>query len=110
MTEGLVNDEETGKIVEKNYQTMIKAVEEMPIDPDESKETVPAVDPINPSHYRGKIEVIDFIEAYNLGFCLGNVVKYVSRAGKKYPDKEVEDLRKASWYLERRIKELEGKV
>ena len=66
-------------------------------------------DPVNhPSHYTdGKIEVIDFIEDKKLGFCLGNVVKYIARAGKKDPKKEIEDLNKAKWYLERRIKELE---
>ena len=61
-----------------------------------------------PSHYTdGKIEVIEFIEDKKLGFCLGNAVKYISRAGKKDPTKEVEDLKKAIWYLKRRIKELE---
>ena len=68
-----------------------------------------------PQHYAGtKIEVIDYIEDKNLGFCLGNVVKYVSRAGRKkdYPDqdqleKELEDLKKAAWYINRRIEELE---
>jgi hypothetical protein len=60
-----------------------------------------------PKHYTdSKIEVIDYIEDKNLGYCLGNVIKYVSRAGKKDPSKEVEDLRKAMWYLERRIQEL----
>jgi hypothetical protein len=65
----------------------------------------------HPAHYTdGKIEVIDFIEDKKLGFCLGNVVKYVARAGKKDPAKEIEDLKKARWYLERRIKEVsEGK-
>lgn len=67
-------------------------------------------DPVNkPAHYTdGKIEVIDFIEDKKLGFCLGNAVKYISRAGKKDPDKEVEDLRKAIWYINRRIKEIQG--
>jgi len=61
----------------------------------------------HPSHYTdGKIEVIDFIEDKKLGFCLGNAVKYISRAGKKNKDKEVEDLQKAIWYINRRIKEL----
>ena len=66
-------------------------------------------DPVNrPSHYTdGKIEVIDFIEDKKLGFCLGNAVKYIARAGKKDPAKEVEDLKKAEWYVKRRIKELE---
>lgn len=66
-------------------------------------------DPVNrPAHYTdGKIEVIDFIEDKKLGFCLGNAIKYIARAGKKDPTKEVEDLNKAKWYIERRIKELE---
>lgn len=63
----------------------------------------------NPSHYNsGKIEVIDFIEDQKLGFCLGNVVKYVSRAGKKDSSKTIEDLEKAKWYLEREIKNLKN--
>lgn len=69
-------------------------------------------DPVNrPAHYTdGKIEVIDFIEDKKLGFCLGNAVKYISRAGKKDPEKEVEDLQKAAWYINRRIKELTGQT
>ena len=62
-----------------------------------------------PPHYTmGGIEVIDAIEAWELGFHLGNAVKYVARAGKKDPAKVVEDLRKARWYLEREIARLEG--
>lgn len=62
----------------------------------------------HPSHYTdGNIEVIDFIEDKQLGFCLGNAIKYISRAGKKYKDKEIEDLEKAIWYIKRRIKEIE---
>lgn len=70
----------------------------------------PKDDPVNhPSHYTdGKIEVIDFIEDKKLGFCLGNAVKYISRAGKKNPDKEIEDLEKAVWYVQRRIYELKN--
>lgn len=72
-------------------------------------------DPVNhPAHYAdSKIEVIEYIEDKKLGYCLGNVVKYVSRAGKKHSadksdkEKEIEDLKKAKWYLERRIYELE---
>lgn len=60
-----------------------------------------------PAHYTdGKIEVIEYIEDKKLGFCLGNAIKYISRAGKKDPSKEIEDLQKAKWYIERRIKEL----
>jgi len=73
--------------------------------PKESQDQAPAVD--HPSHYNsGKIEVIDYIEDQNLGFCLGNAIKYISRAGKKHKDKEVEDLEKAIWYINRRIKEI----
>lgn len=64
-----------------------------------------------PSHYTdGKIEVIDYIEDKKLGFCLGNAIKYISRAGKKDPSKEVEDLNKAIWYVKRRIKEIEEAI
>jgi len=62
-----------------------------------------------PSHYTsGKIEVIDFIEDQQLGYHLGNCVKYIARAGKKNPDKVIEDLQKAEWYLKRRIKHLQN--
>lgn len=60
-----------------------------------------------PAHYNdGKIEVIDYIEDKKLDFCLGNAIKYISRAGKKDKDKEVEDLCKAIWYIGRRIKQI----
>jgi hypothetical protein len=58
----------------------------------------------HPAHYTaGGVETIDAIEAWGLGFCLGNAVKYISRAGKKDPSKTLEDLRKARWYLDREI-------
>lgn len=63
----------------------------------------------HPSHYNtGKIEVIEAIEDWNLGVHLGNVVKYVARAGKKDPTKEIEDLQKAAWYLNRKIELLKA--
>ena len=59
------------------------------------------------AHYTdGKIEVIDFIEDKKLGFHLGNAVKYICRAGKKDPEKTIEDLQKAEWYLHREIQRL----
>lgn len=59
----------------------------------------------HPSHYnRGKIEVIDFIEDQGLSFHLGNVVKYITRAGSK--GDKLEDLKKARWYLDRYINEV----
>lgn len=63
----------------------------------------------HPAHYNsGKIEVIEFIEDQNLGFHLGNVIKYICRAGKKDPSKTVEDLEKAKWYLERKLELFEN--
>ena len=57
----------------------------------------------HPDYYkRGGIEAIDAIEAWGLGFHLGNVVKYIARAGRKTKD-GLQDLRKAAWYLNREI-------
>ena len=65
----------------------------------------------HPDHYGGDntYEAIKVIEAWDLDKCfyLGNVVKYISRAGKKDKAKEIEDLKKALWYLDRKIKRLE---
>jgi hypothetical protein len=71
---------------------------------------LPPLDAVNhPSHYNtGKIEVIEFLEDQQLGFHLGNAVKYISRAGKKNPEKTIEDLEKAIWYLRRKIATLKG--
>lgn len=61
----------------------------------------------HPPHYKsGGVETIDFIEAKQLGFCLGNVVKYISRAGIKSHN-PLEDLKKAQWYLNREVARLE---
>jgi hypothetical protein len=72
--------------------------------------TLPAIDMetidlVNsPPHYTtGKIEVCDFIVDQKLGFCLGNVVKYVARADRK--GNAIQDLEKAAWYLNREIHE-----
>ncbi|MEQ8785103.1 MAG: DUF3310 domain-containing protein [Pirellulaceae bacterium] len=60
----------------------------------------------HPAHYTfSRIEVIDSIEAWELGFHLGNVVKYVARAGRK--GSKLQDLKKARWYLDREIQRLE---
>lgn len=69
-----------------------------------------AKDMVNsPDHYTvGGIETIDFIEAKNLGYHLGNAVKYISRAPHK--GRQLEDLKKARWYLDREIENLEGEV
>lgn len=63
----------------------------------------------HPPHYKaGGIEAIDVIEAFGLGFCLGNTIKYLLRAGRKGVDGDrlaarIEDLKKARWYLDREI-------
>lgn len=62
----------------------------------------------HPAHYGGAdnpYEAIKVIEAWQLGFNLGNTVKYISRAGKK--DARLQDLKKALWYLDREITNLE---
>ncbi len=68
------------------------------------------VDLVNhPPHYKaGNIEVIDFLEDQKLGGHEWNVVKYVCRA--RHKGNELQDLKKAQWYLDRKIKALEGKV
>jgi hypothetical protein len=61
----------------------------------------------HPQHYGGAnnpYEAIKVIEAWELGFNLGNCLKYISRAGKK--GDTLEDLEKAKWYLEREISKL----
>ena len=63
----------------------------------------------SPSHYHkaSGVEVIVAIEAWGLGFCLGNVIKYVARAGRKDSGTRIEDLHKARWYLNRELEALE---
>lgn len=63
----------------------------------------------HPPHYGGAdnpYEAIKVIEAWGLGFNLGNTVKYISRAGKK--GSNLEDLQKARWYLDREIQNMSG--
>lgn len=58
----------------------------------------------HPAHYGGAdnlYEAIKVIEAWGAGFCLGNAIKYIARAGKK--ECPIEDLHKARWFLDREI-------
>lgn len=67
----------------------------------------------HPNHYGGEnniYEAIKVIDAWGLGFSLGNAVKYISRAGKKDPKKEIEDLKKALWYIEHHIEVLQKEI
>ena len=73
--------------------------------------TASKVSELRPEHYGGAsnpYEVFNVLEAWKLDkdFYLGNVIKYIARAGKKDASKEVEDLEKALVYLQRRISEL----
>lgn len=86
--------------VEPVEQTIIEKVE-----PEVKAVELPKQEDVinHPSHYtRGKIEVIDFIEDQQLPYHLGNVIKYIARAG--YKGDKLEDLKKARWYLDRYIK------
>lgn len=91
-----VHDKADEKQVEENYKLLFGTPN----------------DPVNhPSHYnKGKIEVSDFIADQKLNFDRGNAVKYVCRAGAKDPDKEIQDLEKAIWYINHEIKMLKGEV
>jgi hypothetical protein len=88
-------------------KTKIDTVVKEPV-PAPTEAPAPAVDMVNhPPHYKkGGIETIDFIDAKELNYNLGNVVKYVSRSGLK--GTRIEDLKKAMWYLEREINTLLG--
>jgi hypothetical protein len=68
-----------------------------------------SLDPaINPQHYQhGGIETIEYIEAKQLGYHLGNAVKYISRAGHKSAD-PTQDIEKAIWYLQRYLEKQGG--
>jgi len=64
----------------------------------------------HPAHYGGgdnPYEAIKVIRAWELGFSLGNAVKYIARAGKKDAAKHIEDLKKAAWYINEEIETLE---
>lgn len=63
-------------------------------------------DPINPSHYKGDL-VMRIIEKFKLGFRLGNAGKYILRHGEKAG---LEDLKKARWYIDREIADLDGSL
>lgn len=105
-----VNEERTAAALLLHQQIVDSGVE---ADSDEYWEKVeigtnPTPDLVNqPPHYKsGGVETIDFIEAKQLGFHLGNVVKYISRAGIKSHN-PLEDLKKAQWYLNRYVAQLE---
>lgn len=78
---------------------------------DQTQQNIEKNDPVNrPSHYTWLkdicgIEVIDITR--HMDFDLGNAIKYILRAGRKAPSKTIEDLKKAVWYINDEIKQLE---
>lgn len=79
----------------------------------ESKQEEPKTEMVDhPSHYQSsRFEVIDIIEEFNLGFNLGNVIKYILRSDKKFEGMQLlQDLKKAKWYLEREIRKIDKGV
>lgn len=87
--------------VPKKKEVVVEPVEEQEVKVVEVPKNEDVIN--HPSHYtRGKIEVIDFIEDQQLPYHLGNVIKYIARAG--YKGDKLEDLKKARWYLDRYIK------
>jgi hypothetical protein len=66
-------------------------------------------DPVRPEHYQGDY-VMRIIEDFKLDFLSGTIVKYLLRAGNKPGDSELQDLKKARWYLERKISNAEGRT
>ena len=94
------------KIIETASAVIVKSLEENSDKPNAKL----SQDNVNhPSHYNsGRIEVIEAIEDWKLGYHLGNTVKYIARAGKKDPTKVKEDLLKARWFLNREIELLEA--
>lgn len=83
----------------KKFEEMNDREVHFSIDEDDDNNMV-----IHPTHYGGKdnpYEAIKVIEAWGVGFNLGNTLKYISRAGKK--DNIIQDLEKALFYLDREI-------
>ena len=62
----------------------------------------------HPSHYNQGIEAIDIIESWDLNFSLGNAIKYILRS--PYKGKQIEDLEKARWYIDREINRLKDEM
>ena len=84
-----------------------------PIYEDIMNENIMDESPIAPQHYGGSdnmYEAIKVIQAWELNFSLGNVVKYIARVGKKAGNTEIQELKKARKYLDYEILQLENKI
>lgn len=77
----------------------------------EAVELKPAEHVVHPAHYNsGKIEVWDFIVDQGLTYCLGDAVKYITRCGKKDPEKSIQDLEKSKQYIDREIRRIKEEL
>lgn len=103
-------------VIEMQFRNCQKAIDQYLIYLCEGHATLnPEVDKIvnSPSHYTAsKIEVIDIITEVGIGFgfCIGNAIKYLMRAGLKDQSKLVEDVKKAKWYIDRASKQFSGEL
>lgn len=101
-----------GNSTEQLQRDLEQAIQVTPKDLEDLVNKSTKVTEVNhPPHYGGEsdpYEAIKVIEAWQLGFNLGNTVKYVCRAGKKDKSKLLQDLKKARWYLDREISNLEN--
>ena len=78
---------------------------------DQLMKSDPKKDKINPNHYKSHpsgVECIQITEHYN--FCVGNAIKYLWRNGQKEGETNIDDLKKAIWYIEREIKNASSKI
>ena len=106
----LITEEQYGNLDPVQVSNLSYSLNKIPARMQTPQTVTPTVnDPVNqPSHYKvGGVETIDFIEAKGLGYHLGNVVKYITRAGHKGTNQGLQDLRKARWYLDRAIEKNE---
>jgi hypothetical protein len=104
-----LTDEQITRLVDNSKKPKMRMISASISNKPLIMEFTPPSDPVNhPAHYKaGGIETIDFIEAKKLGYNLGNVVKYITRADLK--GNTLQDLRKAQWYLERAIWNVENR-
>ncbi len=105
---GEINNNYVNEVMSTHYNNIDKVEKNLKSIEDLENETIIENSMVNhPQHYQSsKIEVIDIIDEFNLDFALGNVVKYILRSEKK--GKQLEDLQKAAWYLNHKIKKLEN--
>lgn len=96
------------------HPSWLESVEELPqhIESEITLREKVSSDVVNaPKHYQfSEFEPVKVIQAWGLSFCLGNVIKYIARAGRKDSSKLIEDLEKAKRYIELELEYLRGKV